>query len=57
MADVQLADAGKSGNRLHVEIIERMTGVNREANAYAKGLVETDALKVVLNVLTYALSQ
>ncbi len=34
-----------------------MTGVNREANAYAKGLVDTDALKVVLNVLTYALTQ
>jgi len=34
-----------------------MSGVNREANAYAKGLLDTDALKVALNVLTYALSQ
>jgi hypothetical protein len=33
-----------------------MSGVNRESNAYAKGLVDTDALRVAMNAITYALS-
>ena len=33
-----------------------MSGVNRESNAYAKGLTDTDALRVTLNVITYAMS-
>jgi hypothetical protein len=33
-----------------------LSGVNRESNAYAKGLVDTDALRVALNTITYALS-
>ena len=33
-----------------------MSGVNRESNAYAKGLIDTDALRVVNNIITYALS-
>jgi hypothetical protein len=33
-----------------------MSGVNRESNAYAKGLTPDDALRVALNVVTYALS-
>jgi hypothetical protein len=33
-----------------------LSGLNRESNAYAKGLDSTDALRVALNVLTYALS-
>ena len=33
-----------------------MSGVNRESNAYAKGLVDTDAMRVVNNIITYALS-
>lgn len=33
-----------------------LSGVNREANAYAKGLVDTDALRLANNIITYALS-
>ena len=33
-----------------------MSGVNREANAYAKGVVDTDAMRLTLNFITYALS-
>ncbi|MBM3993739.1 MAG: DUF4159 domain-containing protein [Planctomycetes bacterium] len=33
-----------------------MSGVNRESNAYAKGLVDTDAMRVVNNIITYALT-
>lgn len=33
-----------------------LSGVNRESNSYAKGLVDTDALRLSLNVITYALS-
>ena len=33
-----------------------MSGVNRESNAYAKGLVDTDALRIANNIITYALS-
>ena len=33
-----------------------LSGLNRESNAYAKGLDSTDALRVALNVITYALS-
>ena len=33
-----------------------LSGLNRESNAYAKGLDATDALRVALNVITYALS-
>jgi hypothetical protein len=34
-----------------------MSGVNRESNAYAKGVIDTDALRLTINILTYALSQ
>jgi hypothetical protein len=33
-----------------------MSGVNREGNGYAKGLSNNDAMKVMINVITYALS-
>jgi hypothetical protein len=33
-----------------------MSGVNRESNAYAKGVVDNDALKLTINMITYALS-
>jgi hypothetical protein len=33
-----------------------MSGVNHEANAYAKGVASDDALRVVINAITYALS-
>jgi hypothetical protein len=33
-----------------------MSGVNRESNAYAKGVVDTDALRLAINTITYALS-
>lgn len=33
-----------------------MSGVNRESNAYAKGVCSTDALRLVINVVTHALS-
>jgi hypothetical protein len=33
-----------------------MSGVNRESNAYSKGLVSTDALRLVINIVTHALS-
>ena len=33
-----------------------MSGVNRESNAYAKGVVDTDAIRIVNNIITYALS-
>jgi Domain of unknown function (DUF4159) len=33
-----------------------MSGLNRESNAYAKGLIDTDATRVVNNIITYALS-
>jgi pimeloyl-ACP methyl ester carboxylesterase len=33
-----------------------MSGVNRESNAYAKGVAGDDALRLVINAITYALS-
>lgn len=33
-----------------------MSGVNRESNAYAKGILDTDAIRVVNNIITFALS-
>jgi hypothetical protein len=33
-----------------------MSGVNRESNAYAKGVASDDALRLVINVITHALS-
>lgn len=33
-----------------------LSGANREPNAYSKGLVADDALRVTLNLITYALS-
>jgi Domain of unknown function (DUF4159) len=33
-----------------------MSGVNRESNAYAKGVVDADALRLTINFVTYALS-
>ena len=33
-----------------------LSGVNRESNAYAKGLIDTDALRLANNIITYALS-
>jgi hypothetical protein len=33
-----------------------MSGVNRESNAYARGLVADDALRVAVNIITYSLS-
>ncbi len=33
-----------------------MSGVNRESNAYAKGVATEDATRIVTNVITYALS-
>lgn len=33
-----------------------MSGVNRESNAYAKGVASDDALRLVVNIVTYALS-
>ena len=33
-----------------------MSGVNRESNAYAKGVVADDALRLAINIITYALS-
>ncbi len=33
-----------------------MSGLNRESNAYAKGLESRDALRVTLNLITYCLS-
>jgi len=33
-----------------------MSGVNRESNAYAKGVAPEDALRLVINIVTYALS-
>jgi hypothetical protein len=32
------------------------SGLNRESNAYAKGIVSDDALRVAINIVTYALS-
>jgi len=32
------------------------SALNRESNAYAKGIESTDALRVALNLVTYALS-
>ncbi len=45
-------------NRLAVvySSFDVMSGVNREANTYAKGVVDTDALRLAINVVTYALS-
>jgi hypothetical protein len=34
-----------------------MSGVNRESNAYAKGLLDADALRLTLNIVSYAMSQ
>ncbi|MCE9592302.1 MAG: DUF4159 domain-containing protein [Planctomycetes bacterium] len=36
--------------------LDIMSGLNRESNAYAKGLTPDDALRVAINVITYALS-
>jgi hypothetical protein len=33
-----------------------MSGVNRESNAYAKGVIDNDALRLTINMITYALS-
>ena len=33
-----------------------MSGVNRESNAYAKGLEPDDAVRVLNNLVTYALT-
>lgn len=33
-----------------------MSGVNRESNAYAKGVAADDAMRLVINLITYALS-
>ena len=33
-----------------------MSGVNRESNAYAKGVASPDALRLVINIITHALS-
>lgn len=33
-----------------------MSGVNKESNAYAKGIATDDAVRVVTNIITYALS-
>ncbi len=33
-----------------------MSGLNRESNAYAKGVASDDALRIALNIITYALS-
>ena len=33
-----------------------MSGVNRESNAYARGLTADDALRVALNLVAYAMS-
>jgi hypothetical protein len=33
-----------------------MSGVNRESNAYAKGVTSEDALRLAINIITYALS-
>ena len=33
-----------------------MSGVNRESNAYARGLAGDDALRLAVNIITYALS-
>ena len=33
-----------------------MSGLNRESNAYAKGVASDDALRIGLNIITYALS-
>lgn len=32
------------------------SGINRESNAYAKGVTDDDALKIGINIITYALS-
>jgi hypothetical protein len=34
-----------------------MSGVNRESNAYAKGVIDTDAVRLTINIMTYALTQ
>jgi hypothetical protein len=34
-----------------------MSGVNRESNAYAKGLLDADALRLTINIVGYAMSQ
>ncbi len=36
--------------------LDLMSGVNRESNAYAKGVTPDDALRLVTNIITYALS-
>jgi hypothetical protein len=33
-----------------------MSGVNRESNAYARGVTDDDALRLVINIITHALS-
>jgi hypothetical protein len=33
-----------------------MSGVNRELNAYAKGIASDDALRIAINIFGYALS-
>ena len=34
-----------------------MSGVNRESNAYAKGVLDNDAVRLTLNIISYAMSQ
>lgn len=36
--------------------LDLMSGVNRESNAYAKGVAADDALRLVTNIITYSLS-
>jgi hypothetical protein len=36
--------------------LDLMSGVNRESNAYAKGVSSDDALRLVTNIITYVLS-
>ena len=33
-----------------------MSGVNRESNAYAKGVTNADATRIIINLIVYALS-
>lgn len=34
-----------------------LSGVNRENNAYAKGILDNDAVRLTLNIISYAMSQ
>jgi hypothetical protein len=48
----------RSGSRLAVIYTpyDLLSGVNRESNAYARGLAPDDALRVTMNLVTYALT-